>query len=98
MSKPVVLRQAAREEFDEAADWYEARQAGLGAQFVAAVQAVFDRVSANPKLYAVVRRDIRKGVVAGFPYSVYYREQQARVVVIAVFHSSRDPAIWQGRS
>jgi plasmid stabilization system protein ParE len=98
MSKPVVLRQAAREEFDEAADWYEARQPGLGAQFVAAVQVVFDRISAHPQLHAVVRRDIRKAVVSGFPYSVYYREQQTRVVVIAVFHSSRDPAIWQGRN
>lgn len=98
MSKPIVLRQVARDEFDAAADWYEARQAGLGPQFVAAVQAVFDRISANPQLHAVVRRDIRKAVVSGFPYSVYYREQQTRVVVLAVFHSSRDPAIWQGRS
>jgi len=98
MSKPVVLRRVAREEFDEAADWYEARQPGLGLRFVAAVQVVFDRFSTNPQLHAVVRRDVRKAVVTGFPYTVYYREQQSRVVVIAVFHSSRDPAIWQGRS
>ncbi len=98
MSKPVVLRRAAREEFDEAADWYEARQPGLVAQFVAALQAVFDRISANPQLHAVVRRDIRKAVVTGYPYNVYYREQLTRVVVIAVFHTSRDPAVWQGRN
>ena len=98
MSKPVVLRRVAREEFDEAADWYEARQPGLGPRFVAAIQVEFDRISVNPQSHAVVRRDIRKAVVTGFPYSVYYREQQTRVVVIAVFHSSRDPSIWQGRS
>ncbi len=98
MSQPIVLRRAAREEFDEAADWYEARQVGRGTQFVAAVQVVFDRIAANPKFYAVVRRDIRKAVVLGFPYTVYYREQPARVVVVAVFHSARDPKIWQGRS
>ena len=98
MSTLIVLRRVAREEFDDAADWYEARQPGLGSQFVAAVQVVFDRISANPRLHAVVRRDIRKAVVVGFPYSVYYREQQRRVVVVAVFHSSRDPAIWQGRN
>lgn len=32
MSIPVVFRRAARAEFDDAADWYEQRQSGLGAK------------------------------------------------------------------
>jgi hypothetical protein len=28
---------------------------------------------------------------------VFYRAEPTRVQVIGVFHSSRDPAIWQGR-
>ena len=37
MTLPVVFRRAARHEFQEAARWYEARQTGLGLQYVAEV-------------------------------------------------------------
>src|SRR5438445_9294954 len=98
MSLPVVLRDEAQAEFDEAFDYYEQRRAGLGVALVTRVQEVFDRIAVNPLMHAVVFADIRKAVVAKFPYGVYYRAEQARVEVIAVFHSSRNPTIWQGRA
>jgi plasmid stabilization system protein ParE len=98
MSLPVVLRDEAQTEFDEAFDHYEGQRPGLGIQFAERVQDVFDRISANPQLHAVVLGDVRKAVVSRFPYCVYYRAEPARVQVIAVFHTSRDPSIWQGRT
>jgi toxin ParE1/3/4 len=98
MTLPVVLRDEATAEFDEAFDKYEARRAGLGVDFVKRVQQVFDRIASNPKTHAVVFADVRKAVVSRFPYCVFYRADAARVEVIAVFHSSRDPSIWQGRA
>jgi plasmid stabilization system protein ParE len=98
MNLPVVLRDEAQAEFDEAFDHYEAHRRGLGVAFAGRVQDVFDRISANPQLHAVVLGDIRKAVVARFPSCVYYRGEATRVQVIAVFHTSRDPSIWQGRA
>jgi plasmid stabilization system protein ParE len=98
MSLPVVLRAEAETEFDEAFDFYDGRQAGLGTDFAAEVQKVFDRLSANPLIHQVVFADIRKAVVKRFPYCIYYRAHADRVEVIAVFHTSRDPSIWQGRA
>jgi plasmid stabilization system protein ParE len=98
VSLPVVLRDEALAEFDEAFDYYEGQQAGLGADFAARVQRVFDRIAANPLMHSVVFADIRKAVVTRFPYCVYYRAHSTRVEVIAVFHISRDPSIWQGRA
>ncbi len=98
MSLPVVLRDEAQAEFDEAFDFYEVRQAGLGIDFAARVQRVFDHIAANPLSHRSVLSDIRKAVVTRFPYSVFYRPHADRIEVIAVFHSSRDPAIWQGRA
>lgn len=97
MSLPVVLRSATQLEFDEAFDWYEQQRPGLGQDFVDKVQAVFDRIAANPKLHSVVLQDVRKAVVKRFPYCVYYREEANQVVVLAVFHSKRDPRVWQAR-
>jgi len=98
MSLTVVLRRQARREFDEAADWYEQQRSGLGARFTAAVQQVFDEIAANPQRYAEVHRDVREGLVKGFPYCVYYHEQSAQIVILAVFHTSRDPSVWQARA
>ena len=67
MSLPIVLRDEAQAEFDEAFDYYEARRPRLGVDFVARVQRVFDRIAANPQMHAVVFADIRKAVVARFP-------------------------------
>jgi plasmid stabilization system protein ParE len=98
MSLPLVLRRAARKEFDAAADWYEQRRSGLGPQFIAEVERIFDRVVDNPEFYPLVHRDIREALVRRFPYVVYYRVESARVVVIAVIHGARNPSIWQRRS
>jgi plasmid stabilization system protein ParE len=98
MSLPVVLRPEARDEFDEAFDWYEAKRPALGVDFAARVQEVFDRISANPQLHAVVFKDVRKAVVRRFPYSVFYRVEPSQVVVLAVFHGRRDPGIWKARA
>jgi plasmid stabilization system protein ParE len=45
----------------------------------------------------VVRADIRRVVARRFPYAVYYRRREDRIVVLAVFHGRRHPRIWQAR-
>ncbi len=97
MSLPVVLRDEAQVEFDEAFDYYETQRPGLGVEFAECVQKVFDRISATPRMHAPVLADVRKAVVRRFPYCVYYRAEAARIEVIAIFHTARDPTIWQGR-
>jgi plasmid stabilization system protein ParE len=98
MSLPIVFRRLARAEFDDAADWYEQRRAGLGAAFTAAVQHVLDKIAAQPDSYPQVYQDVREALVPGYPYCAYYREEPAQVVVLSVFHTARDPSIWQGRA
>ena len=97
MSLPIIFRRAARAELDDAADWYEQRRAGQGAAFVAAVQKVLDQIAAQPQLYPVALDDVREAMVSGFPYCVYYRAEPGQILVLAVFHTARDPSIWQGR-
>lgn len=97
MSHQLVFLQEARDEFDTAADFYEGRQTGLGVRLTLAVNATLERIANNPKLHAVVLEDVRKAVVRGFPYCIYYREDSDNVVVLSVFHTSRDPSEWQRR-
>jgi len=98
MSLPVVLRRSARADFDEAFNWYEKRQPGLGVQFAERVQVALDSISAMPELHALIFGDVRRAFVRPFPYSVIYRIRGGRVVVLAVVHNKRDPKIWQSRA
>jgi toxin ParE1/3/4 len=94
MTYPIRLLPEAIDEFDAAAEWYEQKRAGLGIDFVARVREVFQRIAKNPRMHGVVYLDVRKAVVKRFPYVVLYRQDQKEILVIAVFHCSRNPAIW----
>ncbi len=98
MSYRLVIRRKARADFDEAFDWYEQQRTGLGVEFAERVQVVFDRITATPEIYARVFQEIRQARVRPFPYSVFYRIRDDRIVVLAVFHNKRDPKIWQSRA
>jgi toxin ParE1/3/4 len=97
MTLLLVLRPQAQAEFADAAIWYEAQRAGLGHKFVSEVEKTLDNIADQPDRYAIAHGDIREAPVLRFPYVVYYRIKPKSVVVIAVFHSARDPAIWQTR-
>jgi plasmid stabilization system protein ParE len=97
MTLTVVFRPAARAEFDDATLWYEDRQPGLGVQFVAEIDRALELASKNPQRYPIKYREIRCVRARRFPYSVFYVAEVERIVIVAVFHARRDPAIWQSR-
>ncbi len=97
MSRPLVFHPAVRDEVDDAYRWYEQRRAGLGDDFLAAIEEVFQRLRATPEVHQVIYRDARRALPRRFPYSIIYRIHADRVEVLAVHHSRRDPAIWQAR-
>ena len=97
MSLYIRFLEAARAEYDAAADWYEQRQTGLGTEFLDAISDVLDRIAANPSGFRKVYRDVRKAVVARFPYVILFQEEPDEVLIVAVFHTSRNPAVWRGR-
>lgn len=99
MSRRVTLRAAARAEYAAAAKWYENERPGLGLRFEAAVEATFAKVADSPLHFAEEFLDVRCAPVDGFQhYCVYYRVRPGRISVISVFHTSRDPSIWQSRA
>ena len=98
MTRKVVFRPAARAESDGAALWYEDRQAGLGVRFVAEIDQAVGLASSHPERFPVKHGEIRCVQARRFPYSVFYRIEADRIVVLAIFHARRDPAIWQARA
>ncbi|HWX19923.1 MAG TPA: type II toxin-antitoxin system RelE/ParE family toxin [Candidatus Binatia bacterium] len=85
----------------EAADWYESRQPGLGAQFIEEIIRVWDALAQNPLLNCRRHhnRNIRWRYPDRFPYRVIYEVNEAEktVKVAAVFHAARHDWHWKKR-
>lgn len=96
--RPVAFRKQARRELDEAGDWYEKERAGLGMEFLSEIHLLTQRIANTPEQFPVLYRDVRKAVARRFPYCIYFRERNQHIVVLAVFHSARNPAVWQQRA
>lgn len=97
MSLGVTFRRAARSEFIEAAARYEAQRPGLGATFITEIERCVASAAEQPLAYPVVHNDTRRVTAKRFPFSVYFRLEARRIVVLAVFHGRRSPVVWQSR-
>ena len=96
---PVRFSQTARAELIDAQDWYEGEAAGLGRRFREAIDALTERMSANPLQFPVVYKNVRRALLRRFPYSLFFViEEDDSLLVIACFHASRDPSHWQRRT
>lgn len=92
MSLPITFDPAATADVVDAVQWYEGQRAGLGAKFYAEVTRVVTMAAAHPLRYPCVQSDLRRISLRRFPYSVYFRSDPARLVVLAVFHARRNPS------
>ena len=92
-----IVRPAAAADIEEAFLWYERQRAGLGDEFLIAIQSALDKIVAHPNRYPVIRRNTRRMLVHRFPYQIFYRVYDEVVVVVACMHGRRDPLRWQLR-
>ncbi len=97
MEYVLTFRAEARDEMEDAFNWYEDQKATLGEDFLACVDTTLDLIEQRPESYRVVFQDFRRAVIHRFPYVIYYRIISSRIIVIAVVHGKRDPKIWQAR-
>jgi toxin ParE1/3/4 len=81
------------DELQDSALWYEDQKRGLGSNFMLSIEATLDSIQRNPFLFPIVRNQTRRAVVKRFPYSVFYQIDHDVIIVLAVFHMSRDPEI-----
>lgn len=97
MSWALAFHPDVEDEVRAAYRWYEDRRAGLGDDFLAALETVYAALEATPEQHQIIEQGIRHSRLRRFPYAVYYRILADRVEVIAVQHGSRDPDIWRAR-
>jgi plasmid stabilization system protein ParE len=87
----------ADDDIESAFEWYENAHSGLGLEFLEELRQAYDRITAGSLKYQILRSSIRHALLRRFPYAVYFSVEEDTVVILAVLHVKRDPAIWQSR-
>lgn len=102
MTPVVRFEPEASEELFEAANWYEDRRAGLGFDFLAAVDRTVALVRRWPHAAPAatdfpIGAVIRRAPIGRFPYRLVYLQVQVEIRVLAVAHEARRPGYWLAR-
>jgi plasmid stabilization system protein ParE len=86
----------ARVDLLAAADFYDMRKEGLGAEFAVDVGLALARVLEAPERWPEIERGVRRYRLDRFPYAVIYRISSGSMVdIIAVFDLRREPGSWR---
>ena len=93
----VAWHPEAEAEMIEAAQFYDERVHGLGADFLDAIDEAVERLLANPHRFPIIENDIRRCRVKRFPFCVYFRQTIGAWRILVVKHHSRDPDYWKPR-
>lgn len=79
-------------ELNAAVAYYNELRPGLGDTLRAEVYAAIERVIQQPLHFAVVERDIRRGFVRRFPYSILFRLVRPGLLrILVIRHHRRHP-------
>ncbi len=85
----------ALEEVRDAAAFYEGRVSGLGADFLDELDSAIERILQFPEAWGKLGTGHRRCNLRRFPYSIIYQMQPGQeIVIISVFHQSREPQSW----
>ena len=87
----------AGKELDEAVQYYEDCQVGLGLEFAEEVYAAIGRISAYPGAWSEMSSNTRRCLVHRFPYGVIFQVKSDMLRIIAVANLHRRPDYWNNR-
>ncbi len=88
---------SAKTELNEASDYYEECQAGLGLEFAKEIYSTVYRIIQLPKAWPIFSKNTRKCLVNRFPYGVIYQILDNKILIIAIMHLNREPDYWKDR-
>ncbi len=94
----VRLHPEARHELRAAVLFYEGEARGLGRDLLQEVRAALSRLAEWPASGTPDGSDIRRVVLARFPFTVVYHVQGDALEVVAVMHQRQRPGYWKHRT
>lgn len=87
----------AREEFDEAFDFFAERTPVLARRFLKSTVTTIDLLRDYPTVGRPIGRATRRFAIRPFPYDLIYLPGRDDILVVAIAHHRRRPEYWRDR-
>ena len=87
----------AQQEVDDAAFWYGNQAEHTADEFLDDLDRAVRLVKSYPLAFAEIEPEIRRCLLARFPYALVFGIEPHKIVVIAVAHLHRQPGYWSDR-
>ncbi len=88
---------AAEAQLNEAIDYYESIQLGLGVDFAEEAYKSIIRAVRHPKAWSFILAPVRRSLLKRFPYGILYSETTTGIYILAVMNLHREPSYWEKR-
>src|SRR5438552_580397 len=96
MGRPEFHR-LAEHELNEAAQYYDLEEPGLGISFLGEVDRCLQSIEAHPEAGPILRGAVRRRLLRRFPYALLYKIKPNGIRVLAVMNLKRRPMYWISR-
>lgn len=84
-------------ELEEAIQYYEDADPGLGLRFYSEVRNAIERIKRFPEAWQPISKRTRQCRTKVFPFGIIYSIRGDEIVVVAVAHLKRRPGYWKDR-
>ena len=91
--KKIILQQAFKE-LNDAIEYYEEQQAGLGLRLKEEIEEHVSWILNNPTVPRIRRGGYRRVNLKVFPYYIAYVVHEETLWILAIAHSHRKPIYW----
>ena len=95
MNYRLIIRKRAEIQIEEVYDWYENKRRYLGNDFLLSIENSLKTIEQDPLAFQLKYKNIRAIYTQHFPYGIFYFINKNDIVVVAVFHLSRNPSLWK---
>lgn len=97
MTYTTIIRPEAEQDVQKAFLWYEKNRLALGCDFLLQVDAGLQFIQRNPEVHPAEYKEVRTHILKRFPYKMIYRIETGNIIILAVLHGKRGPAVMKKR-
>lgn len=97
MAKKFRFDPGAEKDIQEAYQWYESQEEGVGNKFLKELNEKIDTIIEKPESRFSDEEGVRRASLKKFPYFIFYLFFPPLIIVVAVWHFSRDRNAWKKR-
>lgn len=91
MAFQIVVKEEAKQDMNDAMQWYASKAENLDKKFLLAVEQTLSRIKQNPFAFKKVYKKFRQTAVKKFPYIILYEPEQNTIVVYSIFNTWQHP-------